>query len=317
MSANFGISINSKSAFNTDGIERNIISNEDALNVFNFKIEKEQDFRPNGTPITDHYHLIRRDNPEHEGVVIGAGVGREFNVDSQPIDALRFMIEEIMPVVPDLKIETVAATRDGATTFANFQFGTPWKLKNDTSEHITRLMYINPLCQGTIKILSHELRIACMNTLKRAESVGTGFRIPHTINSKIYVDAALAAIQKELVNAKELEDKIIILDNVKINSKNIIDILDEVYPIRKNKKNEDCTRTVNTRNAVMEQFESDKTFTDKTGWAFLNAMTYGVQHPKMTGKRDLGKIEIENIYGTRADQKSKMLNAVMNVLNVA
>lgn len=314
---NFGISINSSSAFNTDNVERTSISNEEALKVFDFKIEKEQDFRPNGTPIKDHYHLIRRDNPAHEGVVIGNGVGREFNVDSQPIDALRFMIEQILPAVPNLKIETVAATRDGATTFANFQFGTPWKLKNDQSEQITRLMYINPLCQGSIKILSHQLRIACMNTLKRAEQVGTGFKIPHTINSKLYVDAALGAIQKELISAKELEDTIITLDNIKISSQNVADILDGVYPIRKNKKDEDCTRTKNIREAVISRFESDNTFTDKTAWAFLNAMTYGIQHPKMTGKRDLGKIEIENIYGTRADTKAKMLNAVVNALKIA
>ena len=314
---NFGISIYDNSAFNTDKIKRESISPEEALKVFDFKVVKEQDFRPNGTPITDHYHLVRKFDENDEGVVIGTGVGKEFNVDSQPIDALRFMINEILPEVPGLKIETVAATRDGATTFANFQFGTPWKLQNDTSEHTTRLMYVNPLCQGSIKILSHELRIACMNTLNRAEKIGTGFKIPHTINSKFYVQAALEAIHKEIKAAKELEDKIIVLDNIKISSKNIEDILNGVYPIKKDKNDEDCTRTVNMRNAVMEQFESDKTFLDKTGWSFLNAMTYNVQHPKMTGKRDANKVEIDNIIGPRATLKAKMLDETLKVLCIA
>jgi hypothetical protein len=156
-----------------------------------------------------------------------------------------------------------------------------------------------------------------MNTLKQASNTGTGFKIPHTINSKMYVDAALVAIRNEIIKANELKQISIALDNISINTQNIKDILDGVYPITKNKKGEDCTRTTNTRNAVMEQFEKDNTFTAKTGWSFLNAMTYGVQHPNMTGKRDAGKIEIENIYGNRADQKSKMLKVVMDVLNVA
>ena len=315
---NTGISTLQHSFFNSDKEQHDIITPEQAREIFGFKVSKEQSYRFNGTPIPNQFHLVRRNNDEDDGIVIGStGVGSEFSVDVQPIDVLNFFLDQIMPEIPQLSLETVASMRDGATTFANLHFGDAYSLPNDESKHYTNILFMNPLTKGCIKLLTHTVRVVCMNTLKMAQDEGTGFTVAHTMNSRFYVEAALDLIKQEIAQASILKELSFKLDSMQITQKNIGAILDKVYPIKQNKKGEDSTRDINLRKAVMEQFEKDGTFRLRTAWAFLNAMTFGVQHQKETQKRNFRDMEFDNLVGSRASLKSRMLGAVVNEMGLA
>ena len=71
------------------------------------------------------------------------------------------------------------------------------------------------------------------------------------------------------------------------------------------------TLATNKRQSIFDQFERDKSFTDKTYWSFLNAMTYLQEHPTSKQKRvDDVQIAFENIVGNRANRKAEFLEAV-------
>lgn len=314
---NRGMSIYPESAFNICGGTRDRISDADALKIVDFTVEKEQSCRPDGTPVPHQFHLVRKDFKSDPGIIIGAhGVGDQFTA-TQPRDAVKFILKDIMPQVPGMHLETVAVHRDGSDTFANFAIGDSYSIKGDTSENKTRLLYVNPLTLGSIKLLSHTIRVVCENTLAMAQNTGTGFSIYHSTNCQFYVDAALKSIEQELVAMQEMKEITFKLADCRITSKNIKNILDKIYPIKKNKKGELAGRNLNMQNQVMTQFESDSTFKVKNAWAFLNAMTYGVEHPqKFTATRTPISVGFDNLVGGRRLTKSKMLDATMKELGL-
>lgn len=314
------ISVFQHSYFNRDGKVHETITPEQARGILDFQIEKVPVSRPvpgGFEKVPGQYCLIRKDDDQDPGVPIGLGcVGDQFEVAAQPTQVLDFFLEHIIPEVPQLSIETVASVFDGATTFVNFHYGDGYGFKNDTSPQYTNILFMNPLTRGRLCLLSHTVRVICQNTLRMARQTGTGFTISHTTNGNFYVKAALDAIEIQLKQAAALKELSIKLDNTHITSKNIAHILDEIYPIKKTKKGEDSTRMVNIRNDVLAQFETDKTFKAKTAWAFLNAMTFKQEHPKMTTNRDPLRIGTDNLFGARAEAKAQMLNAVMKEMGI-
>lgn len=305
-----GISTIKTSFFNTDHAEHDQITAEEARKVFDFRVAKEQDYRQNGTAIPGHFHLVRYDNsiPNDEGIVIGAaGVGSEFDVSAQPSDAVDFIIDNILPAVPNLKIETAATINNGATSFFNLVYGDNFDIPTDNSPHETRILYINPLTLGSTKLLSHSVRIVCMNTLRMAEHTGTGFKVAHTINSKHYVRAALEAIDQELKQLDTLKERSFALANCQITKSKAIKILDELMPL---KNDEAKGRMAKTRDAILNQFETDSTFTEHNAWSFLNAITFVNCHPNLTEKRTGAKVELDSINGFIASKNAAALEAV-------
>ena len=316
MSRDNGISTLQHSYFNADGEEHAEITPEQAHDILSFKIEKVPVCRQVAdgyTKVPGQYCLVRRDNDDDDGVVVGvSGVGEQFDVAAQPRAVLDFFMDNIMPVIPNLKIETVASVYDGATSFVNFHYGDAYSFKNDDSPQFTNILFMNPLTRGRLCLLSHTVRVVCQNTLRLARNTGTGFTINHTSRAGFYVQAALDAIKVQLEEADRLRQLSVKLDNMLVTQKNVKTILDKVFPVKKTKKGEDSTRMLNIRNDVVEQFETDKSFKAKTAWAFLNAMTYKQEHPKMTARRQPMAIGADNLFGTRAETKARMLDAVLS-----
>ena len=314
------ISVFQHSCFNKDGKQHDTITAEQARSILDFQIEKVPVSRKVGKgweTVPGQYCLVRKDNDADPGVAIGLGcVGDQFEVAAQPTQVLDFFLEHIIPEVPELSIETVASVFDGATTFVNFHYGDGYEFKNDSSPQFTNILFMNPLTRGRLCLLSHTVRVVCQNTLRWARQTGTGFTISHTSNSNFYVKAALEAISIQLKQAAALKELSIKLDDMHITSKNIAKILDVIYPVKKTKKGEDSTRMINIRNDVLAQFETDKTFKAKTAWAFLNAMTYKQEHPKMTANREPMRIGTDNLFGGRAEAKAQMLNAVVKEMGL-
>lgn len=320
MNRDNGISTLTHSYFNSDRQEHDVITPEQAHKILDFQIEKVPVSRPISggfERVPDQYCLVRKDNEEDEGVVVGLGcVGDQFEVGVQPSEVLDFFLENIMPEVPELKIETVASVHNGATTFVNFHYGDGYEFANDSSPQFTNILFINPLTRGRLSLLSHTVRVICQNTLRMARRTGTGFLVSHSTRAEFYVRAALKAIALQIKHASELKEVSIKLDSMMITEKNIKTILDKIYPVKKNSDGDESTRMLNIRNDVMVQFESDDTFKAKTAWAFLNAMTYKQEHPKMTEKRDPMNIGADNLFGTRAENKAKMLSAVLDTMGI-
>jgi hypothetical protein len=320
MSRDNGISTLRYSCFNKDGEEHQEITQEQAHDVLNFRIEKIPVSRPVAggfQTVPGQYCLVRKDNADDDGVVVGvSGVGEQFSVAAQPTDVLDFFMEKIVPEVPSLKIETVASVYDGATSFVNFHYGDAYEYKNDVSPQYTNILFMNPLTRGRLCLLSHTIRVVCQNTLRMARNTGTGFTIGHTSRAGFYVNAALEAIKVQLEEADRLRQLSVKLDDIHVTSKNVQSILDRVYPVKKTAKGEDSTRMLNIRKEVVEQFETDPSFKAKTAWAFLNAMTYKQEHPKMTARRQPMAIGADNLFGTRAEAKARMLDAVLDVTGV-
>ena len=315
-----GISTLPNSSFNTTKETPQFITPDEARDIFSFKVEKEQSYRPNGTAIDGQYHLIRKDGLDDEGIVIGAsGVGRQFDVDIQPSHVLDFFLDQILPEMSDLHIETVAAVRNGAITMANFHFGGAYSIPNDTSEQYTNIVFVNPLTTGRMQILSHNLRVSCCNTIAGLPGHGgVGFRVSHTKSSKVLVDHALKAIQAKLTEAERLKQSFIALANVSCTKKNIENILNEIYPCKRGPMEDELTgQARRAREEAVARLETDSTFTDKTGWAFLNAMTYPLEHAKETAKRSAINVASDNLFGVRADKKSKMLAACLKEFGIA
>lgn len=315
-----GISTIAGSCFNADGQLHTEISADQAHEILDFTIEKV----PVSRPVADGYEtvpgqycLVRKDSDDDDGVVVGvSGVGEQFDVAAQPGKVLDFFLENIMPQVPELKIETVASVYNGATSFVNFHYGDGYEFKNDSSPQYTNILFMNPLTRGRLCLLSHTIRVVCQNTLRAARQTGTGFTINHSSRAGFYVNAALEALKIQLDEAEQLKKLSIKLDSMHITGKNIQTILDRIYPVKKTKKGEDSTRMLNIREDVMRQFETDKSFKAKTAWAFLNAMTFKQEHPKMTERRNPMSIGADNLFGTRAETKAKMLAAVLDTMGV-
>lgn len=315
-----GISTIAGSYFNKDGQAHPEISAEQAHEILDFTIEKVPVSRPVADgfeTVPGQYCLVRKDSDDDDGVVVGvSGVGEQFDVAAQPGKVLDFFLENIMPQVPQLKIETVASVYNGATSFVNFHYGDGYEFKNDSSPQYTNILFMNPLTRGRLCLLSHTIRVVCQNTLRMARKTGTGFTINHSSRAGFYVNAALDALKIQLEEAEQLKKLSIKLDSMHITGKNIQTILDRIYPVKKTKKGEDSTRMLNIRNEVLEQFESDKSFKAKTAWAFLNAMTFKQEHPKMTARRNPMAIGADNLFGVRAETKAKMLAAVLDTMGV-
>lgn len=306
-----GISTIRSSFFNTDKEDRKFITRDEAKSVFDYSVAKEPDFRPNGVEIPGHFHLIRKDSEDDEGIVIGkTGVGSEFSVGTQPMDVLNFFYDNILPEVPEMQLETIATYENGASSFANFHIGDEYQVPGDSSSNFMNVLYINPLTAGTIKLLSHTIRVVCMNTLAMAQNTGEGFKIPHTINSALYVQCALDSVKNQIIEAQNLKDISFELAAKELNSKTVNKILEKIYPTKK-KDDEVSTRMKNNQLAALKQFESDSSFNKKNAWSFLNALTYGVEHPNLTEKRTGPKVQFDNIFGGRSIQKSRMLTTVM------
>lgn len=311
-----GMSTLVNSQFNYDGIVHPSIPVEEARQIFDYNVIKEQSCRPDGTPIPKQFHLVRED---HNALLDTAvGVGEEFSVACQPVEAFDFIVKEIMPQLPDLRIETVATMYNGATCFLNLTYKDGFSLPNDESEHFTNILYCNPLSRGRISVVSHAVRVICMNTLARALKDGTGFRISHTTNARHLVEVALETIKNEIIAMEEMKEKMTFLAQKEITPAQVNHILDRILPIKEDAHQKGITRTKNARNEVMEQFEKDDSFTKPTFWSFFSANSYLSEHPLHKQNRiDGAQVAFENIIGARSNHKNAIFDAVYDVAMAA
>ena len=305
-----GISVLDASQFNYGGTVVNAITDEMARDVMNFSIEKKPCMTEDGLTIPRMNYLRRSD-----GGIIDAlcSVGDEFEVTCQPLETLEFA-SSIVHAFDGLRFETVATMYNGGTSFIVLSFGDGYSIRGDESKHYQNIVMVNPCTRGRLHFVTSCVRVVCQNTLSMSMKQGEGYRICHTKNGRIMVENALEKIRGHIEAGNILRQKCDFLASKQIGSVAIGNILDKVYPlpvVKEGDSSRSLTYATNRREEIVKQFETDTSFTDKTYWSFLSAMTYLQEHPTSKQERvDNVQVAFENIVGSRANRKAEFLDAV-------
>lgn len=305
-----GISVLNASQFNYDGNAVNVITDEMAREVMDFSIEKKPCMTEDGIVIPRMNYLRRSD-----GGIIDAlcSVGDEFEVTCQPLETLEFA-SSIVHAFDGLRFETVATMYNGGTSFIVLSFGDGYSIRGDESKHYQNIVMVNPCTRGRLHFVTSCVRVICQNTLAMSMKQGEGYRICHTKNGRIMVENALEKIRGHIEAGNLLRQKCDFLASKQIGSVAIGNILDKVYPlpvVKEGDSSRSLTYATNRREEIVKQFETDTSFTDKTYWSFLSAMTYLQEHPTSKQERvDNVQVAFENIVGSRANRKAEFLDAV-------
>lgn len=312
-----GISVLDASQFNYGGNAVNAITDEMAREIMNFSIEKKPCMTEDGMTIPRMNYLRRSD-----GGIIDAlcSVGDEFEVTCQPLETLEFA-SGIVNSFPGLRFETVATMYNGGTSFIVLSFGDGYLIRGDESKHYQNIVMVNPCTRGRLHFVTSTIRVICQNTLQGSMKQGEGYRICHTKNGRIMVENALEKIRGHIEAGNVLRQKCDFLASKQIGTVAIGNILDKVYPlpvVKEGDSSRALTYATNKREEIVKQFETDTSFTDKTYWSFLSAMTYLQEHPTSKQDRvDNVQVAFENIVGNRSNRKAEFLDAVYTEALVA
>lgn len=299
-----GLSILSDSQFH-QGDAIDVLSVEAAREIMDFDIIKEQSHRPNGDAIDGQFHLVR---PDHD-IVIGKAVGNDFTADNN-VKTFNWIVDNIMPHFPNMKIVTAATCHSGATAFVDFAMGDEFSLPNDTSKQYTNLLFNNAVTQSALSIGGHCVRVVCMNTLAMATKQ-TQFKVAHTKNMMNIVYCDLDLIKKELLKTNDLREKSTILAEKLVKSEDVKNIMDMVFPVI-DKEGKGLSYVKNRRDEAMERFEDKEGqgFTNDTFWSLYNAIGYGNSHMNITPNRDGASIELNQMSGLNAKKNAEIFNTV-------
>lgn len=303
--------------FNSDGVERDFLDPVEVRSALDFNIIKKPSYDVDGRPIPGHFHLVRDDN---KAIIPSAGIGSKFN-PVQHKDVFDYIVQEIMPRVPEMKLEVVGTLHGCGTGFITANIGDAFHIPGDDSPNNVRLLFSNP-CNGygSLLIGFTNVRLWCQNQIPVAirQAKKDGFRIRHTKNANLYVGDVLEAIYGSIRKAQEIQQKSIGFSKVNVNGAFIRKIMDTIYPFR-NDVEEDSLSHRNTqskRDEVLHQFEAGETAQTIHGdnaWKLFNAFTYPIYNPVITKKTvDAAEVAYTGAVGTRAGKVLKIFNAVYN-----
>lgn len=305
-----GISTDEHSAFAYNGVAPSI-SFDEMRDILGYNVTKKVCKTQEGEDITGIHYLA---TDKGHIVEMATAVGNEFSVAIQPTE-LADIVQFIVGNVAGAKIGTVATMYNGATSFAVITQGDAYSVMGDNSPHYVNAVISNPLTRGKVHIVQSNVRVICENTLALACSHGKGYHISHTTNAQIMCQHALNGVRASLLHADATRRVAQLLGNTDISQTQIDATLDALYPlpvIGGNEPTNALTRIRNRRDAIMAQFESDDTFSRHNAWAFLNAITYGVEHNKSKQARvDYAQMAWDNMVGDKADFKSRALDALL------
>ncbi len=305
-------------SFNTDGKRRDRIDVEEARGCFDFTIEKHQSCTADGRPIAKQWHLRRSDD---DAIIPTRGLGDEFR-PVQHLQVFDYIVNDLMPQVPEMKLETVGTLHGGGTGIVMAKFGDDFGIPGDKSPHESRLFFINPNGRSSLMMGFTNVRLWCQNQLPAAirttnESVkgGDGFRVAHTTNAEIKVDNAVQVIYDQLHAVRHLKMREERLAEIEATEANLHHLLNKLFPLSGFEEGTvGHTRMLNQREAVTRQWESGETavsFEGDSAAKLLNCFTYPVYNPSSVGKgTDLAQITFAGTVGSRADKVRKLLDAV-------
>lgn len=321
-----GINTNDKSyaigglakVFNTDGIPRTNLDPEEVRDAFAFDIEKRPSYDVTGRLIPGHHHLVRTDTND---IIPSAGIGTKFN-PVQHMGVFDYIVNSIMPQVPEMELETVGTLHGGGTGMVMAKIGNPYYIPGDESGNTMRLMFSNP-CNGygSLIIGFTNVRLFCQNQIPVAvkQANKNGFSIRHTKGAELYIDKALEVIAASTIKAREIKIKSEGLAKINITESFIQKVMEEIYPFKPDVEPGTIgyTKTLNKREEVRRQFEEGETANSiqgDTAWKLFNAFTYPIYNP-LTSKKsvDAAEIAYTGAIGNRADKVAKIFNTIYDM----
>lgn len=305
---------------NTDGKNRTEIDKDEARAAFDFEIEKHQSYTEDGRPIPKHWHLLRTDD---SGIIPSRGLGDEYR-PIQHLSVYDYIVNDIMPQVPGMKLENVGTMHGGGTGIISATVGNDFSLPGDESKHEMRLFFCNPCNgKGSLTLGWTTVRLFCQNQVAAAirQASKNGFHIAHTTNSEVYCENALDTIRTQFLLARNLRDREDRLARTKVSPENLVHLVNRLFPLSKFEEGSlGYVRMDNQRNEVIRQFESGetaKTFTEDNGWKLFNSITYPIFNPKSVGKEtDIPQIRFSGTIGSRASKVGRIFKAVEEELGL-
>ena len=294
----YSTALNGRGAFNFDGVERTELPIELARSAFDFTIEKKPCFDAEGRPVPHLFHL-----QDNEGHFIPCAGLKEGFTPIQHLDTFDYIVNEVMPKVPDMRLEMAGTIRGRSTGVFAAKFGDTFCVKGDKSESELRLFFCNPTNgSGVMTMGFTHVRVICQNTLRAAisEAKQDGFKVYHTSGASLQVNEILNTIKRQAVAALEIKARCERLAEMGVDANTVERVLDAVYPLRGlDPEGFAYARAKSLREVVLNQFESGETaqtMTDgKNGWGLFNSFTFPIFNPdekKLAKSKTKDKAEI-------------------------
>lgn len=308
--------------FNFDGVERTVLTPEEAMTAFDYEIITKPCFDENGRKIPNLLHLACDDGE----IIPCRGVCEGFTPINHK-EVFQYIVNDIMPKVPEMTLETVGTIRGRSVGIIDAKWGDTFAIKGDESPQELRLHIFNPTNgTGAMVMGFTNVRIFCENRIATAnrEARKDGLHISHTKNSHLELIGAVEQIRQAAVAAIEMKNRCERLAEIGVNSEMVRKALDAVYPI-KNLPEESFAyaRMKNLREEVLKQFdegETHQTMSNKTsGWALFNSFTYPIFNPEekrlaKSKTKDAAEIAYKGMNGSVAEKVTKIFDKVFKVV---
>lgn len=309
----FSTALGGQNPFNTDKKPRTELSPEEARTALNFHIIKRKSYDKEGRAIPNHYHLVKdTDN----SFIPSQAIGEQFT-PIQYLDVFDYIVNDIMPKVPEMKLEMCGTIHGGGVGLVATKYGDTFALPGDSSPNQMRLFFNNPSNgRGRMTLGYTTVRVICQNTLVAAtkEAKADGWRVTHTKSAPEVTAQAIASIKSQAVAALEMKARSERLARIGVDAATVERCLEAIYPVRNLPEGHARSLLLNIRNAVMEQFEARETAqTIKTtsAWRLLNSFTYPIFNPDRLPKRkDLAEIQYQGMTGTTAQKVRRIFDTV-------
>lgn len=300
------------SVFNTDGIRRSEIDPDEARSAFDFDVERHPSYDERGVRIPGQYHLVKSTD---FSFIPSCGVGERYT-PIQHRDVYDFIVRELMPKVPDLRLETVGTLYGCGTGIVIATIGDEFRLPGDESPQRKRLFFSNPCNgRGSLVLGTAMVRTYCQNQLAASVSDawrgGDRFVVQHTRNANFHIQGALRALDTQIKALDDLCERARRLAKIHTAGALLKRVLDRIYPTGRFEVGSGAeTRIRNQRDDVIEQFEMGETAMSmsvaKTAWTVFNALTFPVFNPRtVTSRTDDADIAYGGLLGSRAQRISK------------
>jgi phage/plasmid-like protein (TIGR03299 family) len=264
--------------------------------------------------------VVRSDNNQ----VLVPHVGERFSIVGNE-KMLEHLNDTVLREYPQLQIESVGTLWGGATAFVCLKVDT-FTVKGDTSPILNRIMWWNPLGQGGYKTCAHNIRVVCNNTLSAAsrEGVENGTRrsIAHTATGAQRVSAELEKLARHFLELESLKAKLQQLTTASMTPEDAHNFTKRYLPLPGNLEAEVNTEEFNAlapikmRKQILDQYQGPQHLLDgvqNSRYAMLQAVTYVVDHERITPTKDRGMLTWDSIIGRRSADKARALEILSTV----
>ena len=286
------------------------VTKEEARSVLDYPIAKRQLYRMiDGVAelVTDAFCVVRTDT---NGVLLPT-CGRLMTVNNN-VEFFDMVDRGLLTAYPELELESVGTLWGGQTAFVNIKLA-EWAVKGDKSSTISRLMYFNALGRS-YQACAHDVRVVCANTLQMAAMSGEAnkslMKFRHTAGAGEKLSEYLLNLAEVKLHLQKHQALMNELARHQITTPQVERFLEEFLP---GPEGPPPIRIKNLRNELRNVFEADQDLgtIGKTKYGMLQAVTYWLDHGKITARNDEAAMIWDGIVGDRNSKKQAALQLLV------